>query len=122
MQQRAEATAKPERIRMAAEFLQSGKTMVAWSKERQINRFTLHNWVDEYRQETMASERSGEWLEVKVNAAADVINAGKETAVQPVRAIYTPIRISIGNTQIEVTTSFDEAALAAVIKAVTYQC
>jgi len=122
MQQRAEVTPKPERIRMAAEFLQSGKTMVVWSKERQINRFTLHNWVDEYRQETRASEQSGEWLEVRVNAAADVINEGKETAVQQASTICTPICISIGNMRIEVTTSFDEKALAAVIKAVKCQC
>jgi transposase-like protein len=118
MQQRAEVTPKPERIKAAAEFLESGKTMVAWSKERRINRYTLHNWVDEYRQETKATEHSCGWLEVSVNATRAPVDEKKEVTVEQLSALYSPIRIAIGNTQIEVTTSFDEKALAAVIKAV----
>ena len=118
MQQRAEVTPKPERIKAVTEFLQSGKTMVAWSKERQINRFTLHNWVEEYRQETKLAERSCGWMEFNVNTAALDIVPIEDTAVKPTAATYTPIRISIGNIGIEVTTGFDETALAAVIKAV----
>ena len=118
MPQRAEVTPKPERKKAVAEFLQSGKTMVAWSKEQQMNRFTLHNWVEEYRQETRAAERNGEWVEFNVNAATLDIVPIKDAAMKPTAAPYTPIRISIGNTWIEVTTGFDETALAAVIKAV----
>ena len=62
MLQRAGVTPKPERIQVVSEFFQSGKTMAAWSKERQINRYTLHNWVEEYRQETKLAQRSGEWF------------------------------------------------------------
>ena len=116
MLQRAEVTPKPERIKAVNDYLQSGKTMVAWSKERQINRFTLHNWVKEYRQETEPAER--EWVEFNVNATAlDVVSTGA-AVVEQKAATYTPIRISIGNIEIEVTTGFDETALAAVIKAV----
>ena len=127
MQQRAEVTPKPERLKTAAEFLKSGMTMVAWSKERQINRFTLHNWVNEYRHEEYQHEpkpalQSCEWLEVNVNAAADAIASSEETAMEQASALCTPIRISIGDTQIEVTTSFDEKALASVIKVVKCQC
>ena len=122
MLQRAEVTPKPERIKAAAEYLQSGKTMVAWSKERQINRYTLHNWVDEYRQETKPDEQSNEWLELRVNATADANEGGNEAVSKPVIGLFTPIQISIGNIQIEVTTAFDENALAAVIKAVKCQC
>ena len=121
MQQRAEVTPKPERIRAVAEFLQSGKTMVAWSKERQINKYTLHNWVEEYRQ-TKPAEQSSEWMELSVNTAIgnNSIVTIKEAGVSP--ATYTPILISIGNTRIEVTAGFDETALIAVIKAVNGQC
>lgn len=122
MQQRAEVTPKPERIKAAAEYLQSGKTMKAWSAERQINRFTLHNWVEEFRQETKSENQSCEWMEIKINTPTDNIIPIKEVTQEPIRPTYTPIRITIGNTQVEVTTGFDEAALAAVIKAVNYQC
>ena len=118
MLKRAEVTPKPERIKAVAEYLQSGKTMVAWSKERQINRFTLHNWVEEYRQETKPAGRSCEWLEFNVSTAALDIVPIEDTTVKSTAATYTPIRISIGNIGIEVTTGFDETALAAVIKAV----
>ena len=119
MLQRAEVTPKPERIKAVTDYLQSGKTMSAWSKERQINRFTLHNWVKEYRRETInPAERNGEWVEFNVNASALDIVPIKDAAAKPTTGPYTPIRISIGNTWIEVTTGFDETALAAVIKAV----
>ena len=122
MQQRAEVTPKPERIKAAAEYLQSGMTMAAWSKERQINRFTLHNWVEEFRQEKKPAGQSCEWMEVSGNAAVNNVIHIKEATTNPAIEIYTPIRITIGNTQIEVTSAFDESALAAVIKAVKYQC
>ena len=122
MQQRAEVTPKPERIKAAAEYLQSGMTMAAWSKERQINRFTLHNWVEEFRQEKKPAGQSCEWMEVSVNAAVNNVIHIKEATTKPAIEIYRPIRITIGNTQIEVTSAFDESALAAVIKAVKYQC
>ena len=122
MLQRAVVTPKPERIKAAAEYLQSGKTMIAWSKEQQINRFTLQNWVDEYRQESKPAVQSSKWLELRVNGTTDAIDEGNETVSKPDNGYFTPIRISIGNTQIEVTTSFDETALAAVIKAVKCQC
>jgi len=122
MQQRAEVTPKPERIKTAAEYLQSGKTMAAWSREQQINRFTLHNWVKELRRETKPTAQGCEWLEIKVAASGNEINPDKETAMKPITTPYTPIRITIGNTKIEVTTAFDENALAAVIKAVNCQC
>jgi transposase-like protein len=122
MQQRAEVTPKPERIKTAAEYLQSGKTMAAWSKEREINRFTLHNWVNEYRQELVAAVQSGGWLEVSVETTKERTDAEKAAVTKPETEICTPIRITIGNTQVEVTTSFDEKALAAVIKAVKSQC
>ena len=120
MQQRAEVTPKPERIKAVAEFLQSGKTMAAWSKERQINKYTLHNWVEEYRQETKPAERNCEWMEISVNTALGNIVPIKEAPVTP--AAYTPILISIGSMRIEVTSGFDETALGAVIKAVNGQC
>jgi len=122
MQQRAEVTPKPERIKAAAEYLQSGMSMAAWSKERQINRFTLHNWVEEFRQEKKPVSQSCEWMEVSVNAAINNVIPIKETTVKPANESYTPIHITIGNTQIEVTSAFDESALAAVIKAVNCQC
>jgi len=122
MRQRAEVTPKPERIKAAGEYLQSGKTMSAWSAERQINRFTLHNWVEEFRQETKSENQRCEWMEIKINTPTDNIIPIKEVTEEPITLTYTPIRITIGNTQVEVTTGFDEAALAAVIKAVNYQC
>ena len=96
--------------------------MVAWSKERQINRFTLHNWIEEYRRESKPAAQKCEWLEVNVNTTKDNIVTINEEALRPTTRTYTPIRITIGNIQVEVTTGFDEAALAAVIKAVNYQC
>ena len=120
--QRAEVTPKTERIKTAMEFLQSGMTMVAWSRERQINRFTLHNWIEEYRRETKTGNRNCEWMELNIAAKAEDIIAIKEVAQEQTAPAYTPFRISIGNSQIEVTTSFDEAALSAVIKAVKCQC
>ena len=122
MHQRAEVTPKPERIKTAAEYLQSGKTMVAWSKERRINRFTLHNWVEEYRREAKLNTPSREWLEVSVNAPKDENTQQKEADINPATATYTPIRVSIGRAQIEIAGAFDENALAAVIKAVSSQC
>jgi len=122
MQQRAEVTPKPDRIKTAEEFLRSGMTMVAWSKERQMNRFTLHNWVDEYRHEAKPDAGGRDWLEVRASTTAEVIAvAAKGIAMKPESELYTPIRITIANTQIEVTSAFDENALAAVIKAVTCQ-
>jgi len=120
MQQRAEVTPKPERIKNAAEYLRSGMTMTAWSKERQINRFTLHNWVKEYRQEEKPEAQCREWLELNVNAGAEIMPQLKEA--EETAGLHTPIRIIIGDAQIEVTTAFDERALVSVIKAVKYQC
>ena len=122
MHQRAEVTPKPERIKAAAEYLQSGKTMTAWSAERQINRFTLHNWVKEFRRETKTGNQDCEWMEISINTPTDNITPIKEVTHELETPSYTPIRISIGNTQIEVTSAFDESALAAVIKAVKCQC
>jgi len=122
MQQRAEVTPKPDRIKTAAEYIQSGMTMAAWSKERQINRYTLHNWVEEFRRETKQPAHSCEWMEIKVDTGVLEDAEKKETAVKTTTATYMPIRISIGNTQIEVTSGFDESALAAVIRTVRYQC
>jgi len=122
MQQRTVVTPKSERIQAAAEFLQSGKTMSVWSQERQINRYTLSNWVGEFRREKKPVAQNCGWLEVSVNAGADKISTEKKDAYKTAATAYTPIRISIGNTQIEVTTAFDESALAAVIKAVSCQC
>ena len=93
MLQRAEVTPKPERIKAVSDYLQSGKTMVAWSKERQINRFTLHNWVKEYRQETKPAE--GEWVEFNVKATALDVVSTSVAVVEQKAATYTPIRISI---------------------------
>jgi len=98
-------------------------TLAAWSKERQINRFTLQNWVEEFRREakpTAGTAQRREWLEVSVNTAKDNIVVLNEEL--PRSSTYTPIRISIGNAQIEVISGFDETALSAVIKAVSYQC
>jgi len=122
MLQRAEVTPKPERIKTASEYLQSGMTVAAWSRERQMNRFTLHNWIEEYRRETKAGNRSCEWIEFNINADADEIIPVKETTQEQTTASYRPIRISIGKVQIEVTTAFDESALSAVIKAVECHC
>ena len=122
MQQRAEVTPKPKRIQTATEYLGSGKTMAAWSKERQINRFTLHNWVEEYRKEVNPALQGCEWMEVSVKTAVDETKTEKVIPLKPITQAYTPIRISIGGAQIEVTNAFDEIALAAVIKAVKSQC
>ena len=122
MQQRAEATPKPIRIQTASEYLGSGKSMAAWSKERQINRFTLHNWVEEYRKEGNPARQGCEWMEVSVKTAVDETKSEKVIPLKPIAPAYTPIRISIGDAQIEVTNAFDEIALAAVIKAVKSQC
>jgi len=97
-------------------------TMAAWSKERQMSRFTLHNWIEEYRRNTKAGKRSGEWMELTINTEADSILSIKDEAQERATPTYTPIRVSIGKVQIEVTTAFDENALAAVIKAVKCQC
>jgi transposase-like protein len=67
MQQRAEVTPKAERIKAAAEYLQSGKSLSVWSEERQINKFTLHNWVEEFRRETKSGGQSCDWLEVHIS-------------------------------------------------------
>jgi transposase-like protein len=120
--QRAEVTPKPERIKAAAEFLESGKTMTAWSEEHQINRFTLHNWVKEYRRHTETRTESCKWVEIDLTTRTADVKAEKEITLIPEKALYTPIRISIGDTNIEVTSGFDETALSAVIKAVTFKC
>jgi len=122
MQQRAEVTPKPIRMETVSEFLQSGKTMVAWSKERRINRFTLHNWVEEFRKESSLAPQGCEWMEVSVNTEADETITEKVIPLKPIMPATGPIRISIGIAQIEVTSAFDENALAAVIKAVKSQC
>jgi len=96
--------------------------MAAWSKERQINRFTLHNWVEEYRKEVNPALQGCEWMEVSVKTAVDETKTEKVIPLKPITQAYTPIRISIGGAQIEVTNAFDEIALAAVIKAVKSQC
>jgi len=122
MQQRAEVTPKPIRMETVTEFLQSGKTMVAWSKERRINRFTLHNWVEEYRKEPNPARQGCEWMEVSVNTEAAAAKTEKVIPLKPIIPATSAIRITIGNAQIEVTSAFDETALAAVIKAVSWQC
>ena len=122
MQQRAEVTPKPERIKTAAEYLQSGKTMVEWSKERQINRFTLHNWVEEYRREAKPETQKREWLEVSAKALKDENKQPKEPGEKRPMSANTPIRVTIGKAQIEITGAFDENALAAVIRTVSSQC
>ena len=122
MQQRAGVTPKPERIKTAAEYLQSGKTMVAWSKERQINRFTLHNWVEEYRREVKPETQKREWLEVSAKTLKDENKQPKEPGEKPPMSANTPIRVTIGKAQIEITGAFDENALGAVIRTVCSQC
>jgi len=57
-------------------------------------------------------------VEFNISAATLDIIPINDTAVKPTMMTYSPIRISIGNIGIEVTTGFDETALAAVIKAV----
>jgi len=97
--------------------------MVAWSKERQINRFTLHNWVEEFRKEAKPARQGCEWMEVSVNTAADETKSDNVIPLKSIMPASTaPIRISIGDAQIEVTSSFEENALSAVIRAVKSQC
>lgn len=115
--ERAIVTRKAERLKTAGEYLQSGKTIQAWSQEKQINRYTLTNWLEEYKRETKNNSKNHDWLEVPV---ADEL---MDLSVKPVQINYQtqPIRIKIGEVEIEVAAGFDEATLTAVLKAVRRQ-
>jgi transposase-like protein len=119
-EKRAAARPKEERKKIVEAYMQSGMSMAAYSRENELNHYTLHNWIEKYKRETPTENQNREWMEIQIPTKIE--GTTFESQKPGIKVQNTPIRITLGAAVIEVAAGFDEMALTAILRAVKCQC